>query len=149
MFFVPVATGTNNQGNHTPDTAGDWTSTSAQYTTGDAVATTRDWTIKFSTDATQPAHLYCFGTDFNQPLVLASPTTKRLAFVSSATFAAAGGAAAADAHCQNEAQTASLSGSYRALLATTTASATDASRFDLTGAPWVRLDGTPWVATAA
>jgi hypothetical protein len=149
MFFVPVATGTNNLGARTPDTAGDWTSTTARFTAGDAVATTHDWTLKFSVDATQPAHLYCFGTDFDQPLTLTPLTTKRSAFVSSGTFAAASGLAAADAQCQSEAQAASLPGSYRALLATTALAATDPSRLDLSGAPWVRIDGAPWVTTAA
>jgi hypothetical protein len=65
--------------------------------------------------------------------------TGRLAFVSSGTFATSAGLHAADSLCAAEARAAGLSGSFKALLAVDGASA--ASRFDLRGSPWVRLDG--------
>jgi hypothetical protein len=57
-----------------------------------------------------------------------------------------GGLASADLQCQNEAKAAGLAGTFLALLATDSASA--ASRLDTTGAPWVRVDGVPVVASA-
>lgn len=67
-------------------------------------------------------------------------------FASTASFFPGGGLAVADAQCQADAA-AALPGSYRAMLATSTASM--ASRFSTTGAPWVRIDGIPLVAAAA
>ncbi len=49
--------------------------------------------------------------------------------------------------CATEASAAGLVGTFRALLATVSASAV--SRFDATGARWVRIDGIPIVGTAA
>jgi hypothetical protein len=50
-----------------------------------------------------------------------------------------GGLASADQLCQNEAAQAGLSGSFKALLASSTAGA--ASRFTVDSRPWVRPDG--------
>ena len=57
------------------------------------------------------------------------------------------GIAAADALCTSEATAAGLPGTYRAFLATKQASAM--SRFDLGGAPWVRVDGVVLATTAS
>jgi cysteine-rich repeat protein len=90
--------------------------------------------------------IYCLGKDFSSPLTF-TKATGRLAFASSSSFYPGGGLAAADAQCQADAAAAALPGTYRAMLATSTASL--ASRFSTTGAPWVRLDGIPLVAAAA
>jgi hypothetical protein len=90
----------------------------------------------------------CFGTDLTNPVTV-PPKTGRRAFVSKNTFVPGGGLAAADALCRSEAMNASLANAqnFQALLATGTATA--ASRFNLTRATWVRLDGIPVFATAA
>jgi len=93
------------------------------------------------------ARIYCFQSD-RYAYVTAEPVeTYRLAFRSSTTVAADAGLVAADALCQSDADAAGLSGSFRALLATDGASA--ASRFDSTGAPWARRDGTALASTAS
>ena len=90
--------------------------------------------------------LYCIGTAIQRPLQR-DKAVGRLAFVSSDSFAPGGGLAAADFICSSEARAGGLSGSFKALLAVNNAS--PASRFDLRGAPWVRLDGVAIVDTAA
>src|SRR5205085_5550761 len=61
--------------------------------------------------------------------------------------AADAGIPAADALCAAEARSAGLSGSFKALLASNGKSA--ASRFNLRGPPWVRVDGVAVVNGAA
>jgi hypothetical protein len=92
--------------------------------------------------------VYCFGTDLNAAATVTS-VAGRLAFVSSGAFAANSGLSGADAICTGEAGAAHLPNaqSFKAMLATGTATA--ASRFDLTKAPWVRVDGVPLVSHAA
>jgi hypothetical protein len=82
--------------------------------------------------------LYCFGTRYNMRLAF-QPSTGRRAFV--APWQAGGGLADADARCQSDAGAAGLTGTYRAWLATSTAS--PSSRFDPNGPNWVRVDGLP------
>lgn len=94
-----------------------------------------------------PHRLYCFGTGGDHPVLPPAPTSGRLAFLSTASFFPGGGLAAADALCNAEAAGAGKSGSFRAALPVTTATTT--SRFDLTGAPWVRADGVALTETAA
>jgi hypothetical protein len=88
--------------------------------------------------------LYCLGKDTSYT-VQVMRMAGRQAFLTDQKWLPGGGIAAADALCQREAQAASLSGSFKALLAT--AQATAASRFNATtGQPWVRLDGVPLVS---
>ena len=85
-------------------------------------------------------HVYCFETA--QPktaLVANAPAQKRLAFVSTGKVLGSNGRDAADALCEAEAQQNALPGSYLALMSG--ANQTPASRFDLSGPPWVRPDG--------
>jgi hypothetical protein len=143
---VDVATGTDQFGLRLKRTAGDWSSPTEDFDYGTAVATVVDWTnLVVAAPAGTPSHLYCFGVDQDRALPI-TKATGRTAFVSAAPLSLEG-LAAADALCQNEATAANLTGAFRALLATRTASA--ASRFDLSGPPWVRLDGVPWVNDAA
>lgn len=85
----------------------------------------------------EPSRLYCFQVDLVVPVAV-TPSNGRTAFVSSATFAPTTGRGAADAICAAEAQANNLPGTYLALLPETENAA---ARFDLTGPPWVRVDG--------
>jgi len=88
--------------------------------------------------------IYCFGVD-REVAIRPRPDDGRVAFVSGG-FLPAGGRAGADQFCRSEASRLGLTGSFKALLATSTAS--PASQFDLTGPPWVGLDGVRITATA-
>lgn len=90
--------------------------------------------------------LYCFGVDHATPVV-APRVTGRIAFASTQSFTPSSGIPAADAICAAEASAAGQPGTYRAFLPTTTVTA--ASRFDPTGAVWVRPDGLPIVRQAS
>ena len=100
-----------------------------------------------SVACTSSSHLYCLGID-NQAVVAppTPPANARRAFLST-LWKPGGGLAAADAKCQSDAMTAGLPGTYLALLATTTATAI--SRFDTTKGPWMRVDNTLLLPTAA
>jgi hypothetical protein len=93
-----------------------------------------------------PNHVVCFGIDRNVP-VTAPVATGRIAFATTASFVPSGGIAAADALCASEAGNASLPGTYKAFMSTTTVPA--ASRFNLSAAPWVRTDGVPLMESAS
>jgi hypothetical protein len=95
---------------------------------------------------TEQAHLYCAGID-QQVEIRIKGTAGRIAFVSMAAFEPSTGLAAADNICATEAATYGWPGSYKALLATTTASAL--SRFSLDGLRWRRPDGVPIIGKAA
>jgi len=89
-------------------------------------------------------HLYCLGTG-RQVAIRPEPDDGRVAFISDA-FLPAGGRAGADQFCQSQATRLRLSGTFKAVLATSTASA--ASQFDLNGLPWIGLDGVRIATTA-
>ncbi len=94
----------------------------------------------------EPTRLYCFGKDHEAPIP-SLLVQGRKAFVSKQRFDPSGGLAAADTLCQDDATAAVLPGTYKALLATTAASAI--SRFSTTGPTWVRIDGIALWASAA
>lgn len=91
-----------------------------------------------------PMRLYCFQTDYNEPLVVTRSQGRR-AFVSSPTFDPSSGVAAADSLCASDATLFGVPGTFLALLPTT---APGPDRFDVDGAPWVRLDGIALAPTA-
>ncbi len=129
-------------------TCDDWTNTAAPLLLlGDATAGPRSWTNWGGTSCigVWRGHLYCFGIDAVQP-VTPGPVSGRRAFLSG-PISPGGGVAALDGACAAEAGAAGLGGTFKALVATGTASA--ASRFDLTRTPWVRLDGVAVVAATA
>jgi len=142
---VIVWTGTSADGTSNPAIrCSDWTSTAANGLIGFASAGPGNWSSG-STACTGSARFYCLGTDFNRTLTW-TLGSGRTAFLSTAwNIAASPGLAGADALCQSEASAAGLSGTYRALLGTSTASA--ASRFSATGANWYRRDGIAVAAT--
>lgn len=132
-----VWTGTLNTGTAAPNNCADWTNGTGSLT-GTAGLTQGgpvSWTLySFPTCDTQ-AHLYCFRTDINAPLII-PPAADRFAFITSVALLPGGGLAAADALCASE--QGGLPGTYRAYLATTTASA--ASRLNLATFPYMRVD---------
>jgi hypothetical protein len=142
-----VATGTTSGGTPYPgQTCADWTSsTSTDTFIGNELGTEGDLFSYTEGSCGQPFRLVCLQTS-QVAAVSVVKATGRHAFLSSA-FAPGGGLAAADARCQADATSASLPGTYLALLATSTASA--ASRFDVTGPAWVRPDGVPVFAQAS
>lgn len=144
----PIVTGT--RGDSAPgETCNDWRAaafeTHYSFVYGD-YGTVAWRTYQGSLDCSTQAHLFCVQIDHDVDVVQIG-TPGRRAFVSSGSFDAASGLAGADELCASEATTNDLPGSFRALLSTSTASA--ASRFDLTGAPWVRMDGVAWTERAA
>jgi hypothetical protein len=91
------------------------------------------------------ARLFCFGLGSTAPVAI-TPQSGRIAFVTTQPLTVDfGGLTTADNLCSSEAALARLPGTYLAALATTTAAWS--SRFDLSGANWVRLDGVPLAAS--
>jgi Protein of unknown function (DUF1554) len=139
-----VWTGTTNTGTTSSDTCSDWTSNSnsAVGEVGLSRGGPDDWSDDGNTACNSPIPLYCFDTSHTTALTV-TPVPGRIAFVSKTAFDTSTGVAGADTLCQNEATAASLPGSFRALLATTTVAAADPSRFDLSmgSMPYVRPDG--------
>jgi cysteine-rich repeat protein len=144
-------------GGNTTATSGyecsDWTSTASNVSYYVGNASSGYWNnygygaCSNLTSSSEVFHLYCLGKDFSSPLIFPK-ASGRLAFVlPPAAWSPKGGLAGADAACQSAATAASLSGTYLAMLATSTASM--ASRFDASGAPWVRVDGVALVTNAS
>ncbi len=133
-----IPTGTGTDGTASGDNCGDWSDTSARVIGGDAFGGAMRWTQGFLHMCNGMTRLYCLGTDYDAPFTVAAPAGARLAFVSQATLSGDAGIAGADALCASEASTAGLTGTFQALLATTTAS--PASRFT-PGSTWYRVDG--------
>ncbi len=146
---VRVFTGSDGTGASSSNTsqAADWTDDFAIATVGLLTRVGSEWLTETHIASGAAAHLYCFGTDFDVPVTVPLPTfATRVAFVSTESFDPATGIAGADARCATLATNASLPGTYKALLATTTASA--GSRFDASGPPWRRVDNVVLSSTA-
>jgi hypothetical protein len=139
----PVMTGTAPTGVvQGGGTCHDWTDgpTSGSRASEGLTGTTGEfWTYGTFDDCGHPSVLYCFGVSHTAALVV--PRSEgRLAFLSESMFTLDQGLGGADAICNADAARAGLSGSFAALLATSTASA--ASRFsDFEDSVWVRPDG--------
>lgn len=142
-------TGTLGDGTVADPNCLDWTSSEATDRTlaGYPWMTSARWSQGALGQCNGAARFYCFGKDQDAPIAW-TPVPGRRAFVTSASFPPAGGLAAADALCASEASAASLGGTFKALLATASASAI--SRFSVFGPTWVRVDGVPlWTSAAA
>jgi len=145
-----VLTGSDEDGtaSYSYSQCGDWATLLNEFTVGGyAHSGGTYWTFagaRFCNDGDW--YLYCFGVDYCAELDF-TPAAGRYAFVSAEPFPVGTDIGDADAQCQSEATTAGLPGTYKALLATESASAV--SRFNLAGTPWVRTDGVPLVAQAA
>ncbi len=144
---VSVVTGTNVDGTYGGQDCGGYMQIGPESPkTGRADFTTNHWTEGIFGRCDQAARIYCFGVTRTNPVAPQAELVRR-AFLSSTLFVHDGGLAGADSLCQSDANAATLPGTFRALLATSTASAL--ARFDTTGAPWARPDGTLIAATAA
>jgi hypothetical protein len=134
-----VMTGTTFNGT-TGANCNDFSSTQpdSQMQIGANAGTGGSWTDVGTSLCTNAFSLYCFGVDKAVPVTV-PPATARKAFLTAAGWTPGGGLASADALCAAEASAASLPGTYRAWLETS--SAGGLSRFDLTGLPWARPDG--------
>jgi hypothetical protein len=141
---VTVWTGTSTDGLAAAATCNNWISASSADDgfTGRAAGGSASWTARSNGGCDIARRLYCFQTDHTGVDLVPPPTSGKIAFVSTKTFTpgAGVGIAGADTLCASNAAGAGLSGTYKALLATTTTSA--ASRMTL--APlYVRPDGIP------
>jgi hypothetical protein len=141
---LTVWTGTTKDGNVAAATCLDWSSQDAAdngnigRATGGPVA----WTARSNGGCDTARRLYCFQIDHTGVNLVPAPTSGKVAFVSTKNFAPGIGVgiAGADTRCATDAANAGLSGTFKALLATTMATA--ASRVTL--APlYVRPDGIP------
>ena len=93
-----------------------------------------------------PSRLLCLELGRTRQVSIAQ-SSGRFAFVSERSWQPnANGIDSADAACNTEAMMASLPGTYKALLAPT--GIAPASRFDVTGPPWIRIDGALLADTA-
>ena len=134
-----VATGTRSDGTDDEDCVGYTSSNASDYIDiGIAIDGRFVWEADMTASCASQYRLYCFETDKTAPLVPPVVAGRR-AFVSTQSFTPGGGLAAADALCASDATLGGLSGTFLALLGTSTASAS--SRFSLSGTPWYRLDG--------
>jgi hypothetical protein len=143
-----VITGTGADGTSEPAFPAhcdDWSSTNGLYAAGVPFDGPERWTNALSLSCDTAARLYCMGIDDATALVPAR-VSGRVAFLTSSQHTGAEGVAQFDAGCQLEADANWIPGTFRALIATSTAPA--ASRFSTNGELWVRLDGIPVTATA-
>jgi hypothetical protein len=141
-----VVTATGGDGMPSGPNCANFTSDTGDVIVGTPLGTTSDWTETTSRACGNSARLYCFQVDRSVPVAPAT-TTGRIAFVTTATWDRGDGLVGADALCGSEALVAGLTGTFAAVLATTTASA--ASRFSAAGPTWIRRDGVAIAATAA
>ena len=139
-----ILTGTRADGTRDVANCADYTADSGGVAMGFAEATT-GFSYHASAGCTETLRLLCFGVDRSTPVAV-TPQVGRIAFLSE-PWAATAGLGGADARCATDAAAAGLSGTFRALLASSTASA--ASRLGAAGANWVRPDGIPVAASPA
>jgi hypothetical protein len=140
---VTVWTGTSKDGLAAAARCNDWLSAmdTVDGFTGRVSGGPASWTARSNGGCDSARHLYCFQTDHTGVDLVPAPTSGNLAFATTKSFTPGpGGIDGADTLCANEAAAASLPGTYKALLATTTASA--ASRMTLASL-YVRPDGIP------
>ncbi len=144
-----VWTGTSSNGTANTSTCTNWTSAvdTASGSFGFGEYGTGAWTQNGGGLCSTTNHLYCFGINYTATVAPPPVTAVRRAFVSNAPWLPNSGLASADALCNSEASAASLPGTYRALIATATATA--ASRFSTVGNPWARVDDVLLAPTAA
>jgi len=134
-----VWTGTASTGTSSGSHCTNWTSTSGFSTVGSTSGGPWVWT-NYSSGATCGSNrpIYCVQKTKTQPLTI-NPAPGRLAFLSSGNFTPSSGIAAADNMCSTEAAGAGLTGSFKALLATTSNSA--ASVLQPATIDYTRVDG--------
>lgn len=145
---VTVYTGTLSSGQVAAGfNCSNFTDTSGNARRGAAAGGPEAWTARQNSNCSSARRLYCFQVDHTGADLVPTPTLGKLAFVTSKSFTPdpSEGIDGADTLCASQASTASLPGTYKALLATTSASA--ASRMT-PALLYVRPDGIP-IATGA
>ena len=142
-----VATASSATGTLAPsDACTDFTNPAQVAAAGLTTATASLWSTSVGAlPCSMSSPIYCFGVGLDNALAF-TPASGRLAFVTDDLWTPGGGLASADAFCMTEAANARLSGSFRALLSTSTATA--GSRFSTTGSTWVRPDGVALASSA-
>jgi hypothetical protein len=142
-----VWTGTTSDGTASGNTCTDWGVATGNGRSGNSEGGPAAWTDAANTNCSQPHRIYCFGSSINALTLGPNVQTGKIAFITNGTInpTNAPGIAGADALCTTEATSAALPGTYKALLASSTASAI--SRFTV-AAQYVRPDGT-LIATGA
>jgi hypothetical protein len=142
-----VLTGAAMDGSAHSNNCLDWTlvDSTRQAQTGVRGAGSYTWSSYYQQGCDQSFRLLCLGVDHTvRVTVPAPPANKRVVFITSNGFSPnAGGLGTADMACAINASVAGLSGTFKAMLATTSASI--ASRFTPSGVPVVRPDGV-WVS---
>ena len=93
-----------------------------------------------------PHAMHCVQVDYSVNVTYPH-ASGRFSFIARQAQSGSPGVAGLDAACNMRAASAGLPGAYRAVVASTTASA--ASRFSTAGMPWVRTDGIPLAAAAS
>lgn len=123
----------------------DWTSTVTDTNGTHVVSPYAAFDTDNYSNCGTPSRLIC--AEVGHSAAVTPPIeTGRNAFVTVGPWTPGGGLASADAACQAEATAASLPGTYRAYLVTSTASAE--SRFATTGLPWRKVSGVRLTQTA-
>jgi hypothetical protein len=136
-----VWTATAPDGSAVGDNCRNWTSTAAADFSGggNSEAGAHVWTAGLGLGCDTTDGIYCFGVDYVVAIPPpAPPVPSKLAFVAG-SFDPATGLSGADALCNARATAAGRSGTFHALLATSSQSA--ASRIPTSGVPYVRSDG--------
>jgi hypothetical protein len=131
-------------GTTTNDSCNDWSATATPpgFVTGGFPAEgAYAWTRGAIPKCTTPSPIYCFGTDLTNDVSVPSPSpSTRIAFyLDNPKFDSSTGRDAADTLCANNHGT--LSGTFKALLATTSSAPLDPARISSTGGAWYRPDG--------
>lgn len=126
-----------------------WTRNTGNASLGAADGPVVAWRGNSNSGCDLQLRLVCMGTGRTARVhATRDAVSGRLAFVTAGAFTpTAGGISAADALCRSEAMAAGRTGSFKALLASATASA--ASRMTLTGATWVTPAGLPIFGSAS
>jgi hypothetical protein len=141
-------TGYPNPAETTGSTCNDWTSSSTSVTAIGGEGSEGGYFDQWWSMPCGSYSVACFGTDFTNA-VSVTPATGRHIFVSSALTDPSAGLSGADTVCRNLASTSGLANPTHFMAALATSTASVASRFNLSGAPWVRADGVQVATTAA
>lgn len=149
-IIAKVATGTDGMGHNIGSTShcGEWMDplgdTVVGFSRGTSTAFTHQGQILPCADAFS---IYCFGIDREVAIIPPAPATGKLLFVTATLWPSGGGIASADQFCMQQAGAAGRSGTFIALLATSTTSI--ATRVANVAGPIVRSDGVVIASSAA
>jgi hypothetical protein len=134
----PVTATTFYGESHVGGDCGGWSNTTGYATTGIPNAGVYSWATGYATSCSDRFPVYCMQADYVTTVSPVKPTVSKRAFVTF-PFKVGTGIGDADKACKAAALANSLTGNFKALLAP--AGQAPGSRFQLTGVPYVRLDG--------